>query len=92
MSDQEIYFFHHTVILQKGEKMPDALAYVPDDVQLQIGDKVDVELDTLRLVDYQRHTQHEFSQWKAYLTERRLTLELFPSDAYNSDLLTVTER
>jgi hypothetical protein len=23
MSDQEIYFFHHTVILQKGEKMPD---------------------------------------------------------------------
>ena len=89
--DREIRFFHTVVQLKRGEKMPHALGYVPDDVQLTIGDKVDVDLETLRLADYQRLTQHEFSQWKAYLTENHLTLELSLSDAYNFDLFTVTE-
>lgn len=90
--DQEIKFFHNTVILRKGDKMPNALNYVPEDCQFTVGDHVEIGLDDLKLTDLQRYTQHAFQQWTAYLLESGLALELKHTECFMFDGFTVARR
>jgi hypothetical protein len=87
----EAELFRKNIVLPKGAKLSNDLDYISDEVKLEIGDIVEVNLETLKLTDLKRLTVHSYGKWLDYLQSKRLGLTLQKCDLSYADVFEVTE-